>query len=196
LIISAVAKAPDNVRSFKEIPMLCKSGVAALAVALLVGAVGLAPAHDSGDAEYLVPTRRFTVYDALGRKIGDVLSVDDGDAKVAIGLEFYGLPFVIFVRRWGFTGTAGARIVYRSYNCTGRPHIEFTHTPLPGTVVGFPGNTIYLELPWTPLVELEEYGSQLYPDGWCQPELLSGAFVPSIPLLDLNVHFVPPYMVR
>jgi hypothetical protein len=167
-----------------------------LALMAVMLSVGLA-----AGAEKLKSISTIEVYDATGKKVGEVFSLFNNAAGVGAGVlmafEVEDQPVVLPVSTRGFT--SGGSPFFNSGNCSGTPLLPFNETLLlPQAVLSAPGKTLYLQMPdAVPQRFIPFTGTRLNPDGTCTPVNFDNIeLVTARPVVDLDMLFTPPFSVR
>lgn len=150
------------------------------------------------------------VFDANGKKVGEVIAVPSPGGPVVTALKVGARRFPLWVYQAGFAGddgttgfgAAGTRVYFETSDCSGTA-FAVPGSILPHIVVARPGRTVYFadsaEAP-QPIIWLSflPETSQGQDPGACSseggPQMINA--VPAIPLIDLDTQFTPPLSVR
>lgn len=179
-------------------------------VAMFVAAVAVGASHAA--AESLKSLKQLKVFDATGKKVGDVLSMKEYSAgypngsSPIVALKFGGHVFTVEVLRHQLSGNLSDLLYFQSQDCTGTPYLRgYLGAPalfgdqadvLLAAHVSAPGKTVYLPVPGS-ISQSRSVQSSWWRDGVCQLGGDAGLLsVPAFPLIDLNTVFTPPFSVR
>jgi len=159
-------------------------------------------------------TQQLTVYDADGKKVGDVTGAQIvwGQFLPQVSFKVEDVPFLLLVFRDGFA--QNDEVVWESTDCSGTPFVlrelwyggQPLPSPMPIVAVGLPGNTVYVEDGPARAITAGSYSTQPEPGlelpfgpSQCEKIMrpLSGfQTIPARPLINMDTKFKPPFKVQ
>jgi hypothetical protein len=164
----------------------------------------MAQAVFAASQEPLKSLSALTVVDAHGTKVGQVISLRTLPTilvfTAVVAFEVAQQPFVLLVSPSGYNAS-GPAVFFASGNCSGTPLVSaqlVVISIIELAAVSAPGHTVYLSDPdATPQRFIPFVGTQLAPDGTCQPANFDNIeMLAARPVVDLDTLFVPPFSVR
>lgn len=178
--------------------------IAAIGTLFLVAALAQKPSA----------TQQLAVYDADGKKVGDVTGAQIawGQFLPQVSFKVESVPFMLLVFRDGFA--QNNEVVWESTDCSGAPFVlgdvwygQSLPGPMPVVAVGLPGSTVYVEDGPARAITVRSYSTQpvpgLYPSfgpSQCEestrPLSSSLQTIPARPLINIDTKFKPPFTVR
>jgi len=197
--VSARAEAAD---------VLCKkpNGVVVVRAACKKNQTQLNP------AELGLQTQGPAAYDALGKKVGDVISVrtnldfaqdiiNTGVQECTVAFKLAASLFALRIRKDQLAGYTP--LLFESEDCSGTPYIATQYLSahlFPPVAIGPPGSTAYVpDTQSSPQAIMAKSAFGVHPD---HPDLCiniqdaSLEAIPALPITDLNTVFTPPFSVK
>lgn len=150
-----------------------------------------------------LPGPGLAVYDANGKKVGDVEDLGGSNVPLVI-FHMNDHVFTLRAIRPFLAGTRG--LLFKSGDCSGVAFFEFESYPgsqtqafevslLPVTAVGPPGSTVYIPTPNT-LSQSIATGSFFSQFDGCLADGSTRTVVPALSIVDLDTLFTPPFSVK
>lgn len=136
------------------------------------------------------------VYDATGKKVGDITDLDTGTAAVLFQLNQYRLLLYV-ISDGNFFYSGNIYLFFESSDCTGTPLVpsQAPNRFVPSVTIADPGQTLYIADPQG-LPQFVNYHSTIIPGGPCTTTNNGATLVPALALGDLSTLFTPPFSVR